>query len=130
MHGLPKDFDVSIFVGKTLVSLHFYEFSISMNFEDREKHPLELTRVDCVLLTLESSYSHQRSEDKLEVRIDIPTQQSTLLELVRRSVRAASAEFPGTLVLEFQGGHVLKCYDDTNMYESYHIRHDGKETHV
>lgn len=118
VYGLPADFDYSIFVGRTVEQVCFMENMVSLAFDER------------VHINIESSYSLQPSEHDAEVVVDIPPQESNLMQLAGQVVDSAHAEGRGTLILRFQGGHVFKCFDDQPMYESYHIVNKGVETHV
>jgi len=119
MYGLPPNFDYSIFVGRVVEQVTFMQYMVWIVFD----HNLSIA--------IESSYSHQScpSDDEDKV-IDVPPEQSTLMQLTGKVVESAEAENPKTLVLHFQGGQVFKCFDDSQAYECFKIVNKGKETIV
>src|SRR3972149_8201656 len=116
MYGLPKDFDFSVFEGRTLELVCFSENTVNLSFDDH------------LSITIESSYSHQVDDEDPGSTIDIPPETSTLMQLTGDVVELAEAVGKGTLVLHFEGGQVLKCFEDLPNYECYKITHHGKET--
>lgn len=113
MFGLPKNFDYSIFVGRELQSVWFCPYIICFSFDPK------------LALTLESSYAHLIDAASDEIRVDVPPTESTLMQLIGRTIERAEGEGAGTLVLHFSGGQVLKCFDDTPWYEAYQIECNG-----
>ena len=133
MYGLPPDFDYSIFPGKRVYAVCFYEFGIYINFEEG------------LSIAIDGSYSHQISsanvrqawwrawaslsaEDAEVFRV--PVTESKLMQLTGKIVESAEAEDPNTLLVRFTDGQVLKCFDDTKWYECFRIIYNGKETIV
>jgi hypothetical protein len=110
MYGLPKDFDGSFLVGRTLEMVCFSQYQVYLHFDEK------------IIITVASAFSY-----KTDLVVDVPVQESNLMELVGSSVLAASGEVNGTLSLLFNTGQALKIYDTSKQYESYAIAHDGKE---
>ena len=122
MYRLPKDIDVSFFVGKTLNVVSFAVNVIHLIFDGG------------VHINIESSFQHQQ---KLEVEHhQLGTMQSvymiqasSLMQLAGHAVVTALGTEDGTLTLTFDHGHVLHCLDDTQGYECYNFT-DGERLWV
>ena len=118
MYGLPKDFDTSIFLGKTIQAISFSANTIDFMFDD------------ALSITATGSFSHHipgQNSDEVE---SIPVKNSKLMQLTEKSVVSAKVEGRGNLVLQFNDGQILRCIDDTPRYESYSITYHSKETFV
>ena len=118
MHGLPKDFDTSIFVGKALNLVCFAVNLTSFHFE-RE-----------IRITSEGSLGYSLSPKDKDVVYQIPMKDGAIVELVGHAVSKAIVEGSGGLRLRFDNGHSLVFYDDKQNYESYHIQLGDKEIHI
>ena len=118
MYGLPKDFDVSVFVGKELIQICFAINVVSVHFEER------------IRITSEGSFGYSLSPENKDVAYQIPVKDCEILELVGQAVTAATVEGPGGLRLRFDNGHSLIFYDDKSNYESYHIQLGDEEIHI
>jgi hypothetical protein len=110
MYGLPKDFDGSFLVGRTLEMVCFNQTQVYLHFDEH------------VSIAIESAFSCGTEEV-----VDVPVKESHLMELLGSSVSVARGDENGTLGLLFDGGQVLKIYDTTKQYESYTITYGGKE---
>ena len=121
MYGLPKDLDLSFFVGKRLDTVTFAEFVIHFNFDNK------------VRITLESEFQHQLDQDVKRGHVgvvqSVPVTHSTLMQLVGHSVVSAAAEEEGTLALVFDDGQVLRCFEQDVPYESCQFS-DGTNNYV
>lgn len=114
MHGLPKDIDVSFFIGQALTQLCFGGNDLLLNFGD------DLS----VSVTSRVELEGHGSRSEIE---DFKVEGAPLLALIERTIEAATPHVDGTLELRFDGGMVLRLFDDSPNYESYVIWH-GKET--
>jgi Family of unknown function (DUF6188) len=117
MYGLPKELDLSFFVGKTLESITFGINVIHLSF-------------DCgVQISLESSYQQQRKSEVGHrvglIQSVFKCQNSSLMQFLEQSVVSAVAGDDGTLSLTFDNGDVLHCIEDPGPYERYNFT-DGK----
>jgi hypothetical protein len=121
MYGLPKDTDLSFFIGKTLESVTFGYYAIYFNFESN------------VAITIESSFQHQQKVDVEKFRLGVmqstPVSFSTLMQLVTHSVASFCIEDGGTLALTFDDGQVLKCFETPGPYESYTLK-NGEDEYI
>jgi hypothetical protein len=121
MYGLPKDLNLSFFVGKRLDQVSFAQSVIFFFFDDK------------VSITLESSFQHQMRQDVENLRFgvmqSVPVAHSTLMQLVGHSVVSASGDDEGTLKLTFDDGQVLGCIEHRSPYESYNFT-DGEHLYV
>ena len=109
MYGLPADFDASHFIGSELQQVSFTVNTVHLTF-DKD-----------ISITLESSFSFQLDKNSEIIKQVPPVQVSAVMSLVGRQICAASATRDGTLALEFTGGGVFTCIDDSKEYESYRI---------
>lgn len=109
MYGLPKDFDGSFLVGRTLGLLCFSQNQMSLHFDDD------------VTIAIESAFAYKTAQV-----IDVPVHESDLMELLGTAVASVQGDANGTLSLLFNNGQTLKLYDTTKQYESYTITYGGK----
>lgn len=118
MYGLPKDIDLSFFVGKTLNVVSFATNVIHLKFDGG------------VSISLESTFQHQQ---KIDVELNHAgtiqsvylIQTSSLMQLSNHAVDSATGTEDGRLTLVFDNGHVLHCLDDQEGYECYNFT-DGE----
>ena len=118
MHGLPKDFDGSVFVGKEVMQVCFTVNQVSIHFED------------AMGITAEGPLCHSLTMDDEGTTYEPPIRNGELQGLVGHAVTEATVIGPGDLRLRFDDGQSLIFCDDTPAYESYHIRLGDKEIHV
>jgi hypothetical protein len=110
MYGLPKEFDGLFLIGRIVEMVCFYQYQVSLNFGDK------------TIIAIGSAFSYNSTQV-----INVPVQQSNLMGLLGASVSKVQCEDNGTLCLQFNDGQTLKVYDTSKHYESYSIRHEGKE---
>lgn len=110
MYGLPKDFDGSFLVGRSLEMVCFAQYQIYLHFDEN------------ILITVASAFSY-----KDDFVVAVPVRESALMELVGSSVLAATGDEDGTLSLLFNNGQTLKVLDTSKHYESYTIAHGSNE---
>lgn len=115
MYGLPEDFDFAMFDGRTVDLVGFSANTVVLWFDSK------------LSITIEATYSHMKSPDASAIRVKVPSQESSLIQLSGKSVVRAEGENSGTLVLHFEDGQILKCFDDSPYYESYRITNQGVE---
>lgn len=115
MFGLPKDFDGSIFLSRTLEQICLNENTIYFHF-DRG-----------IFISVESAYSYFEadlvSDDQLT---EVPKFDANVLRLLGKSIRRATGSSDGTLSLVFETGQMLKIFDTSDQYESYKMDFDNK----
>ena len=104
MYGLPKDFDGSFLVGRTLETVCFAQFQVYLHFDAN------------ITIGIESAYSYRTDQV-----VDVPVQESNLMQLLGSTVSAARGDETGTLSLLFSNGDRLQVFDTTKQYESYTI---------
>ena len=121
MYGLPKDFDVSVFVGKELTQICFAINLVSIHFEKG------------IRITSEESLGYSLStENNADANMvyQIPVRNCEIMELIGHTITEATVEGRGGLRLRFDNGHSLIFYDDKPNYESYHIQLGDEEIHI
>jgi hypothetical protein len=75
-----------------------------------------------VTIKIEGEFSHQAGAVQSGAGLmRMPVSESRLMGLLEDSISSAAAEGSGTLVLVFDNGHVLRCFE-TAGYESYEIK--------
>ena len=117
MYGLPRNFDPTLFVGRTIELVSFTSNTVHLAFSG-----------DRCSLTIESSFEHNPGVTGRErVHSEVPVVESGLMRLVGRSVAIAEVEGEGTLFLRFDDGQTLRLFDDSEEYESYRIDCNGLE---
>ena len=104
MYRLPKDFDGSFLVGRTLEMVCFNQNQVYLHFDAK------------ITITIESSFSSQNDQI-----ISVPVRESNLMKLLELTVSEVQGEEDGTLLLTFSNGEMLKIYDTSQQYESYRI---------
>jgi hypothetical protein len=115
MHGLPHDFDASIFVGHELIQVSFTINTTHIVFDGT------------ISVTLLSSAA---SGEVPNIAVDGGRTSAASLDVIRligKQVASATAESEGTLNIIFQGGTVVTFLDDSRQYESYSIQIGDKE---
>ncbi len=113
MYRLPKGFDGSFLVGRTLERVSFSENTVSFGFDEN------------VAITVTSSLKHELLSDSVHTDSEVqsvPLSHSRLMQLTGRSLTIVKGEEDGTLILSFDNGQVLALFDDTPNYESYSIK--------
>ena len=115
MYGLPIDFEPRAFVGQELVQVSFTINTVHLIF-DKD-----------TTITIESTYAVGLSPDTAAMKQSPPVKSSNLMALLGRKVTEANATVEGTLTLVFEGHEHLWCFDDSEQYESYHIRIQERE---
>lgn len=104
MYGLPKDFDGSFLVGRTLEMVCFSQNQVYLHFDDD------------IIITVERALSYNTAQV-----VDVPVQDSSLMGLVGSAVSVVQGGTDGTLSLPFDNGQTVKVYDTSKQYESYSI---------
>ncbi len=118
MYGLPLNFDASVFVGKELSLVSFTMNNVHISFD--EEHSI----------TLESPFVYRPDPASAEITQDIPGPSSNIMCLLGKKVLHAEGRKDGFLKLDFEGGGSIICLDDSDQYESYHLRVGSKQIDV
>lgn len=118
MHGIPQDFDASVFIGSILEPLTFTQNSIHFVFDPGRA------------ITLSSSYVYRfdRTVNGIEKGV-VPVTSSRLMELVGQVVKSAESD-KRLLRLGFDEGRSLEFLDDSDQYESFTIAIGNREIFV
>ena len=115
MYGLPKDFDVSVFIGKTLDLVCFSVNTVNLIFEKN------------VSIIIMSSFIYQHNCTENTNIQKIPVSSSDLMCLVGQVIEHAEGHENGALVLHLDNGQILTILDEFQQYESYMINIGDKE---
>ena len=115
MYGLSADTDLSFF-GNTLLGQVCIGYSEAI-----------LRFGDDLSITIMTDIGHVSSAGEVTaVYKTIKPAAPMLVGFLHLSVERASAEPPGTLILEFSNGERLEIYESAHEYESYVINHGNK----
>ena len=120
VHGVPDDFDYSVFAGATLARVCFGAYAVELDFSPSEGP-------DPLSVTLEGAYVHAGPQAEGwcdEVRL--PTESSRLMQLTNHRVTQAARLDSSRMKLDFDHGHSLTLVDDTDQYESFQIHARGQ----
>ncbi len=113
MYGLPKNFDGSFLVGRTLEGVWFRQFLVNLDFGDT------------IHISIEGAFGY--GDDAIA---NAPVRESNLMRSIGSSVEAATGEADGTLILHFSDGKTLRIFDSSPQYESYSITFGDKTIRV
>jgi hypothetical protein len=113
MYGLPKNFDASSFIGKTLEVLVVGQWQLTLRFSE-----------NCTI-NIEGQIAINS-----EMPTDLPDSLSTAYPLINQTIQSAFATEDGTLTLAFENGTKLQILDSEKNFESYNISFGGKELFV
>ena len=117
MHGIPSDFDPSVFVDATLATVTFGPYKVDLTFEGDP--PL--------WIAVESAYSHVGPEHEgWRDEASIPVGVSRLMQLTNHRVVEAERVDDERLRLVFEHGHSLTLIDNSDQYESFQIEARGR----
>jgi hypothetical protein len=110
MNGLPKNFDATGFIGKTLEVLVIGQYQLTLRLSE-----------DCTI-NVEGLIAINSEEP-----IDLPDSMIAIYPLINQIVESASATEDGTLALTFGNGTTLRILDSEANFESYNFSLAGKE---
>jgi hypothetical protein len=110
MYGLPREFDGGFLVGRVLEMVCFAQYQVCLHFDQR------------ITITIASAFSY-----RTDSVVEVPLQESNLMELLGTSVSAAVGDENGTLSMQFSNSQTLRIYDTSKQYESYTIACADKE---
>ena len=112
MYGVPKDLDLSGFVGATLIQVCLGESQIQFHFHPKGSFLVEGSweLVDTAGNPVDKVQDHS---DRDEYRVH---------RLLGQAVIAWAIDSPSSLSLTFRNGLTLRLYDDSEQYESFSIQ--------
>ena len=115
MYGLAKDLDLSFLKGRTLVQLCFGLHDMTFNFDGDLSIHVEVS-IEIAMPTGEKLLlrNYAKAAEKISILLD---------DVIDSSSHTAD----GILNIDFIGGASLTIRDDNRRYESYIIRHAGRE---
>lgn len=114
MYEIPDDFDPNTFVGCELELVSFSVNTVYLSFD----------RTGGLSITIEGETSHEYVDDHgvLLVRPEtVPAAETRLVQLLGKTVVAATVESHVDLRLQFDDHQVLRCLGASKQYEMYHI---------
>lgn len=118
MYGLPQDIDLTFLLGLELAKVCVSP--VQMQFHFRQPGT---TNPDTGI-SVEISYTHHHNDKDVEWSFDLPlTNSCSVLLLIGTIIMNITGDVDGTLELKFSNGDSLVFYDETTMYEAYHIWH-------
>jgi hypothetical protein len=120
VHGVPEDFDYSVFVGAGLERVCFGAYIVKLDFSASEvPGPL------CI--SVEGKYIHAGPDaEGWSDQVRPPTKSSRLMQLTNHLVTEAARLDASRMRLVFDHGHSLTLIADTPQYESFQIEARGR----
>ena len=111
MYELPDDFDPTVFVGRTLERLSFTLNTLDLAFDGD------------VSIRVLGEVWHCGGDDRGQWYdgATLPVRVSRLMDLLGVAVIGGEIEDRSTLVLRFANGQTVRCVEDGDHYESYHL---------
>lgn len=112
MHGVPKDLNLSQFVGKTLVQLGIGEFQVQFRFQPEGN------------VSVEGGWE-LRDDDGMLIDRSLPNGERTgfyIHRLLGQEVVRWEIAPPTSFALGFSNGLVLRVFDNSKEYESFSIQ--------
>jgi hypothetical protein len=115
MYGVPADLDLSFLRGAELIQVCLGLHQLQFHF-----HPAGSISVEGGWVLLDASGA------RLDGRHDGPDRPPYQLHrLLGRCVAEFEVSAPGWFALQFEGGEVLRVFDDSAQYESFQIEPGG-----
>ena len=120
MHGVPEDFDYSVFLGAGLARVCFGAYIVQLDFASSDTaQPLSIT--------IEGKYVHAGpAVEGWTDEVQLPAESSRLIQLTEHVVTKAARVDSSRMRLDFDHGHSLTLADDTEQYESFQIEARGR----
>ncbi len=119
MHGVPADFDYSVFVGAHLERVDFGAYIVHFHFSSEKSSPL--------WIVVEQAFVHAGpAQEGWTDEVRLPTKSSRLMQLTNHAVTDAARLDKARMRLDFDHGHSLTLIDDTDLYESFQIEAHGQ----
>jgi hypothetical protein len=110
MYTIPDSFQKNMFVGLRLNLVSFTENQVNLHFEND------------ISLYVESSYSINKTNAAYKAR-KVPTIESKTQNIIGDYVVSVTInDNKTTLSLFFSKGYVFRCFDDSEIYESFIVR--------
>ena len=114
MKGLPKTFDTSLFVGRTVDQVSFSVNNVSLYFDAD------------LILTVEGPFEHRPAIGDMATAVhQLPVSESKLMQLAGHHVTEARVEGDGGLSLVFEDGQSFRCIRGPEPYECFRIIQRG-----
>jgi hypothetical protein len=120
VHGVPEDFDYSVFVGAGLERVCFGPYVVHLDFSSSEvPGPLHIS--------IEGRYIHAGpTTEGWSDEERVPAKSSRLMQLTNHLVTEAARLDASRMRLDFDHGHSLTLLDDSEAYESFQIEARGR----
>ena len=118
MYGLSPDIDLTFLRGMELIKVCVSPVQAQFHLSRPG------TTTSDTGISVEISYTHRHNDREDEWSFDMPLSSScSVLLLIEASIVNIKGDPDGTLEIEFSNGDSLIFYDETEMYEAYHIWH-------
>jgi hypothetical protein len=118
MYGLSPDIDLTFLRGLNLIKICVSPVQVQFHFCQQGSTTSDTG------ISVEMSYRHRHGDEEYEWDPDMPLASvCSVLLLIGASIADFQGDSDGTLLLKFTNGDSLTFYDETTMYEAYHIWH-------
>ena len=120
MYGVPRDLDLSRFVGATLIQICLGEFQVQFHFQAASSAGSD----GMLHIGVER---HWELRDRSGRIVDSAKPNSErdayrLHRLLGHAVAGTAVDAPRSFALRFAGGEELRVFDDSDQYESFSIQ--------
>ena len=138
MHLLPVSFDGSLFLGTTLESVCFYQFSVALSFSSDEKPTLPDVCPACGItlegfsdkgkwIQIESEWILRSGNEVIEHITEFPIQSSKLPCTIGKKVLKFDIDREkNSILLHLEADMSIEIVDTPNGYETYRLD-DGEQ---
>jgi hypothetical protein len=121
VYGLPPDIDVSFLVDVTLTQVPVGEYQVQLHFT--ESGPVT-PAYRPPWISVESTASVTAQDGSTTIFDTSPELGRSLVDLLGRTVTAATGKRDGTLTLLWDDGTQVEILDSSDQYESYQFGHE------
>ncbi len=120
MYGVPRDLDLSRFVGATLIQVCLGEFQVQFHFQAAGS----VSSHGMLHLGVERHWELRDESGRIVDRAEPTSDREAyrLHRLLGRAVTGTTVDAPRSFALHFVTGEELRVFDDSDQYESFSIQ--------
>jgi hypothetical protein len=118
MHGVPRDLDLSRFVGATLVQICLGAHQVQFHFQGADAWGPKVPSI-----SVEGGWELRDAGGKLLDGFEECDTRETyrVHRILAAKVVGTAVDAPGSFALRFESGEELRIFDDNGPYESFSI---------
>lgn len=121
MYGVPANLPLAMFENATLIQICLGEFQLQFHFQSAEHAMQNLTGPS---ISVENDWELLDGSGETVDRGQSTTEREAykVHRLLGKQVVGTELDSPRSFALKFEGGHVLRIFDDSEKYESFSIQ--------